>query len=133
MKWVPTTASILVCLASATHSQEALIRPQVPIMIESEPDRDACSGTGIVKGLDPYGDGFLAVKGGPGLRFPRIDKLYNGEQVYICIESSDWYGIVYSKQRRDCNVSTPWPRSLPYTGPCRSGWVHKRWIELIAG
>jgi hypothetical protein len=30
-------------------------------------------------------------------------------------------------------VSTPWPRSRPYNGPCRSGWVHKRWVELFAG
>jgi hypothetical protein len=35
--------------------------------------------------------------------------------------------------RAICNVMTAWPKSLPYTGPCRSGWVHSHWIEGVAG
>jgi hypothetical protein len=41
------------------------------------------SGAGVVLGLDPRGDGFLAVKAGPALRYKRIDKLYNGEEAYL--------------------------------------------------
>ncbi len=95
---------------------------------------DACGSIGVVRGLDPHGgDGFLAVKSGPGLTYPRIGKLYNGEQVYLCSDAGDWYGIVYSKRHQDCNVSTPWPQSSAYTGPCRSGWVYKRWVVPFAG
>ena len=75
----------------------------------------------------------MAVKAGPGLRYERIDKFYNGEQVCICADEGNWYGIVYTRKRQDCHVATPWPKSLPYTGPCRHGWVHQRRIEVTAG
>jgi hypothetical protein len=70
-------------LAHAATAQDAPIRPRVPIIIGGDPSLDACGGNGVVVDLDPNGDGFLAVKSGPGLSHPRIDKLYNGEQVYI--------------------------------------------------
>src|SRR6516165_9598876 len=31
------------------------------------------------------------------------------------------------------NVSRPWPRAMPYTNPCRSSWVHRRWGGSLAG
>jgi hypothetical protein len=116
---MPATAALLaVLIMSATAvGQEAHIRLQAPVIIQASDNSDACVSDGIVHGLDPSGDGFLAVKAGPGLRYNRIDKLYNGQQVYLCVEAGDWFGIVYTKARQDCNVSTPWPRSLPYTGP----------------
>ena len=101
-------ASIVICVASSARGQEARIRPQISVIIQGSDDTDPC-GNGIVHGLDPRGDGFLAVKAGPGLRYPRIDKLYNGEQVYLCGYAGDWVGIVYTKTRQDCNVMTPWP------------------------
>jgi hypothetical protein len=129
LAWI--AAPLIACGGAA--AQEAHIRPQVPIIIRADAKYDACGGSGVVVDLDPRGDGFLAVKGGPGLSYPRIDKLYNGEQVYLCGERGDWYAVVYTKARRDCNVMTPWPATLPYTGPCRSGWVFKRYIRPFAG
>ncbi|HKY86627.1 MAG TPA: integron [Pseudorhodoplanes sp.] len=120
-------------MAFPSEAQEARIRPQVPIMVGGDPDMDACGSVGAVEGLDPLGDGFLAVKAAPSLKAARIDKLHNGKHVHICQVAGDWYGIVYGNTRQDCNVSTPWPRALPYTGPCRSGWAHKRWIRAYAG
>ena len=114
-------------------SQEASVRPSVPIIIGGDPDYDACGGVGIIKGLDPHGDGFLAVKSGPTLSAARLDKLYNGDRVYICSQKGNWVGIVYSKGYQQCNVSTPWPEAQPYTGPCRSGWAYKTWIRPYAG
>jgi|SRR5690242_2659941 len=132
MRWFPLILTGMSLVASPSLGQEDNVRPQVPVPIQSDPDTDVCS-NGVVIGLDPHGDGFLAVKAGPGLKYPRIDKLHNGEQVYLCAEAGDWYGIVYTKTRQDCNVMTSWPRSLPYTGPCRSGWVYRRYVELWAG
>lgn len=121
---------------TSSAAQEANIRSEVPVLIrggDSHGD-NACSGNGVVVGLDPHGDGFLAVKSGPGLRFARIDKLYNGEQVFLCAETNEWYGVVYTKTNRDCNVMNKiWPTTLPYTGPCRSGWVFKKYIQIFAG
>ncbi len=113
-------------------AQEPGRLPETPVFIEAS-DYDACGANGVVAGLDPAGDGFLAVRSGPGARRPELDRLYNGEGVYVCAEKGSWLGIVYTRNGRDCNVTSPWPVSQPYTGPCRSGWVHKNWIEITAG
>ena len=118
---------------TASWGQEPGKRPKVPIVIQSDPDFDACRSDGVVEGLDPSREGFLAVRGGPGTQYGEIDRLYNGEQVYLCSESGKWLGVVYSKQRQNCDVTTPWISTQPYTGPCRSGWVHRNWIRLWAG
>ena len=118
-------------LASAST---AFAQTRVPIMIEGS-EYDPC-GSGIVVGLDPSGDGWLAVKAGPDLQSARIDKLYNGQRVYICAFAGEWIGIVYqsrSDAEETCGVTTPWPETMPYTGPCRWGWAHRRWIKIIAG
>jgi hypothetical protein len=120
-------------LCSMALAQGAYVRPDVPIVIGGDQGLDACGGVGRVAGLDPHGDGFLAVKAGPGISYARIDRLYNAKQVYLCVEKGNWWGIVYSKTRQKCNVSSPWPAAMPYTGPCRSGWVHRKWIKLLAG
>lgn len=118
--------------ASVAHTQEPGPRPAVPIIIEAS-SFDACGGNGVIEGLDPSGDGFLAVRSGPGTRHREIDRLYNGEEVYLCVTSGRWIGIVYTRQRQDCNVTTSWITTQPYTGPCRSGWVHRNWVRLYAG
>ena len=130
MRWIlPALAGTLLNLTA----EKAHDPPRIPVVVQSDPNLDACFGVGVVKGLNPHHEGFLAVRGGPSVRFAPIDKLHNEERVYLCTESGDWYGIVYTKTSQDCNVSTPWLRPAPYKGPCRSGWVYKRWIELLAG
>lgn len=126
-------ASAVMIVPTSSSAQEPGRRPQVPIVIEADLDFDACGANGIIEGLDPGGDGFLAVRGGPGSKYAEIDRLFSGEQVYLCAEKGKWLGVVYSKRRRDCNVSTPWISTQPYTGPCRSGWVHRNWVRLWAG
>jgi hypothetical protein len=86
------TIGVIFCVATAAGGREAGIRPQVPVIIEHtwahspewgyEP-MPPCA-NGVVHNLDPKGDGFLAVKAGPGLHYARIDKLYNGKQVFMC-------------------------------------------------
>ncbi|WP_292074693.1 integron [Mesorhizobium sp.] len=118
---------------TSSHSQEPGKKPQVPIVIEGSTGFDACGANGAVEGLDPAGDGFLAVRSGPGSKYAELDRLYNGEQVYLCAEKGKWLGVVYTKQRQDCNVMWPWVSTQPYTGPCKSGWVHRSWVRLWAG
>jgi hypothetical protein len=104
-----------------------------PVVIGGDPDYDACGSIGQIKGLRADGDGFLSVRAGPGTRYARTDKLVNGDRVYICADRAPWLGIVYAKDGKDCGVSSPWPKARPYTGPCRSGWVHRNWVRIIAG
>jgi hypothetical protein len=130
------TIAVIVCVATAAGGQEAGIRPQVPVVIEHGIEGGPCA-YGVVHNLDPRGDGFLAVKAGPGLHYERIDKLYNGKSVIICGEKGVWHAIVYTKARqgqhmRYCNVEESPVKTFPYSGPCRSGWAHQRWIKQIS-
>jgi hypothetical protein len=126
-------ASLAMLIAFSAGAQDARIRP-VPIVVGGDPDMAACGSVGKVEGLDPRGDGFLAVKAAPSFKAPRIDKIYNGQMVTICPgDNGDWYGIIYGPPKQDCNVTKPRSRAGPYTGPCRWGWAHKRWINAYAG
>ncbi len=106
----------------------------MPVMIGGDPDYDACGGSGVVTGLNPNGDGFLAVRSGPGTRFVMLDKIHNGHPIFFCDERGNWIGIVYSwDEGVDCGVGSPVSRRQTYNGPCRSGWVHRRYVQLLAG
>ncbi len=107
-----------------------------PVIIGPEPDLDACLSMGEVTGLDPNGDGFLAVRSGPGSDYPLLEKLYEGQSVFICDTTAGdkWYGIVYSRRNdADCGVGSPLAHPQPYRGPCKSGWVSARWVKVTAG
>lgn len=109
----------------------------MPVMVGGEDEMDACASIGVVSGLKPGGDGFLAVRTGTNASYKQLDKLLEGQQVFICDSSSDgkWYGIVYSQRSEqvDCGVSSPISPAQPYKGQCKSGWVSKHWIKQIAG
>jgi len=105
----------------------------VPVMIGAEADYDACGSTGQVYRLNPDGDNFLAVRSGPSSKQRMIDKLHTGDLVYMCDSQGQWVGIVYSTGNQECGVSSPVPVKQPYDGVCASGWVHERYIRLVAG
>lgn len=107
--------------------------PKVPVLTGGEAELDACGSNGMVTGLNPAGDGFLAVRSGPGSNNAELDRLHNGEPVYICDQSGKWIGIVYTRYGGGCDVTSPLADRQPYTGPCKSGWVHQNWITLMAG
>src|SRR5262249_40224992 len=128
---------VIVCVTTAAGGKEAAIRSQVPVIIEHLPGGEAPCAYGVVHNLDPKGDGFLAVKAGPGLHYQRTGKLYHGKQVIICGDKGAWHGIVYTKSgqgdaMRYCNVDENRVKTLPYAGPCRSGWAHQRWIKQVS-
>src|SRR5262245_30380351 len=114
----PIIVTIIALFSATAFGQESGVRPVAPVIIHSIDGTGPC-GSGVVEGLDPAGDGFLAVKAGPGLRYRRIDKLFNGEEVAICASAGEWLGVVYTRRRLDCNVfdSAGWSKALPYTGP----------------
>ena len=127
--------AILIAFGAGNVSAESA-RIGVSIMIGGEEDLDACS-NGEVTGLDPSGDGFLSVRSGPGARpYREIDRLSNGNEVYLCGSRGRWYAIVYHQSRKhheSCGVSTPWHKRRAYSGPCRYGWVHSQFIKVTAG
>lgn len=97
---------------------------------------DACPSLGVVSGLKPEGNGFLAVRSGANAKYALIDKLLEGQKVFICNTSTDgnWFGVVYSHENiDDCGVSSPVTPAQPYKGKCKSGWVNAHWIKVLAG
>jgi hypothetical protein len=110
-------------------------RIDVPVMVGGEAEFDGCASVGQIVGLDPNGDGFLSVRSGPGGKpYREIDRLYNGNQVFVCGDRGPWLAVVYGPSRDGtCGVTTPWPVRQPYTGPCRSGWIHSRYVRIVAG
>lgn len=104
----------------------------IPVVPGQNQGYDACGIIGEVAGLDPSGDGFLAVRAGPDGGYAMLDQLHNGDAVYICDQSGPWLGVVYPGYQ-DCGVSSPWPQAAAYRGPCSSGWVHKNYVREAAG
>ncbi|WP_386812858.1 hypothetical protein [Lysobacter koreensis] len=97
---------------------------------------DACGAVGRVAGLRAGGDGFLAVRKGPGKNFDLVDKIFNGQVVFMCDSAKNgaWLGIVYStSEESDCDVTSPLADARAYMDVCKSGWVRASWVKLIAG
>jgi hypothetical protein len=122
-------ALALTCLPAMTPAQSG----RVPVMAGGNADFDACGSQGVVRGLDPQGDGFLAVRAGPGSGYTMLDKVYNGYILNICDERENWLGVVCSHETMDCRVGTPLPQARPYTGPCLFGWVFRKFVGDFAG
>lgn len=116
-------------------SPVACAKTGMPVMIGGSGEVDACGAVGQVKGLRANGDGFLAVRNGPGPSFGVVDKVHNGQLLYLC-DSADggkWWGVVYSTGGDDCGVTTPIPKNRSYSGRCKVGWVRASWVEVVAG
>lgn len=112
----------------------------VPVRVANYENVDACPSLGAVSGLNQKGHGFLAVRSGPGTSYSLIDKLREGQQFWYCDSGGrhdEWIGIVYppvGHPDMDCGVThLTYPKSSPYPGPCKSGWIHSRWTKGIAG
>lgn len=105
-----------------------------PIIVGRDRELDACTSRGQIVGLDPKGDGFLSVRSGP--KGKEVDRVFNGQTVDMCDEAGDWVGIVYAMTGQDqavCNLERSLDKPVPYTGPCRYGWVHKEYVKQISG
>jgi hypothetical protein len=121
-------------LLAAFGASSASSRLPVPVIVGAEPGLDACMSLGAVSGLH---HSLLNVREGPGTTFARVDSLSNGQELYLCTASPDekWLGVVYmiGGHTPDCGVTSPLPSPQPYQGPCKFGWVHSKWISVIAG
>lgn len=98
------------------------------VVVGTQTGRPACPTLGEVVGLDPDGDGFLAVRSGPGTQYAQIDHLYEATEVYVCGYDTAWRAIVYPADGRDCGVSGLIDGPRGYDGPCFRGWANARWI-----
>ncbi len=101
---------VALSIAATAASAQQL---DVEFRIIEDDQAAGCPGS-IVAGLDPAGDGFLAVRTGPGTDYRKIDELHEGDEVRTCAASGPWIGVYYGQPRR-------------------KGWVHGRWLAQVAG
>ena len=106
----------------------------VPVYVGGEADLDACGTIIGVAGLSATGDGFLALRTGPGTSYPMIRKLLPGAELWFCAQKGRWYGVVVRPHGNgQCGVGSPIARRQPYNGPCLSGWVYGKYTTPLAG
>lgn len=103
----------------------------VPVRVGGSNQVNACGTTGTIVGLDPKGENFLAVRAAPHITARETDRLAGGREVFVCGLQGAWMAVVYGKAK--CGVNKPIAERGPYKGPCKSGWVSKRFVEVIAG
>lgn len=104
-----TLALVFAVTISAAQAQQL----DVEFSIIEDDQAAGCAGS-IVAGLNPDGDGFLAVRTGPGTEYRRIDQLHNGDMVRTCAMNGPWVGVYYGEPRQ-------------------KGWVHGNWLVHAAG
>lgn len=119
------TALIAVFLSTAVWA-EAL---DVPIMERASSGLDSC-GLAEIAGLKAGGDGFLAVRSGPGTDFSEIDRLHNGDKVWAFETRGDWYGVLYGVTSVDCG---PVEADRPLSHKGKAGWIYRNWVSGVAG
>lgn len=108
------------------------VAQSIPVYLDSRDDIDPC-GWGKVTGLKSDGDGFLAVRTGPGTNYKMLDKIHNDQEVWLCDWDGEWIGVLYTKKNTDCFSRHIHGTRQAYKGRCWNGWVHRNWIELLAG
>jgi hypothetical protein len=97
---------------------------------------DACGATGQVTNLSRRGDNFLSVRVAPSATAREKSRIGTGQLLSLCDTQGEWIGVVYRLESDgdiNCGVGTPSAYLGAYRGPCRYGWVNRRFVELLAG
>jgi len=102
----------------------------VPVMERASDDLDTCA-LGKVAGLKAGGDGFLAVRSGPGSNYRKLEEIHNEDLVWLFDQRGEWIGIVYGIGHDMSCGAIDKDRPVPHPG--KKGWVHENWIEFLAG
>lgn len=124
----PTAALLWLFVLSGATSVVAQ-QLDVDIIERASEDLDTCS-YGQVAGLKAGGDGFLAVRKGPGSDHAKIDELKNGDNVWLFETRGKWIGVVYGVESLSCS---PIDADRPVHKGGKKGWVHQNWVEVLAG
>ena len=100
----------------------------VPVLEQGGDGQMANCASSMVTGLKAYGDGFLAVRSGPGSEYRKIDELHNGDVVLVFEQRGEWAGVVYRTANVTCSSTKT--HAVTYKN---KGWVHTNWLKDIAG
>ena len=101
----------------------------VPVTEEAGDGQMANCSSAMVSGLKANGDGFLAVRSGPGSQYRKIDELHDGETVLDFDRHGKWAGIVYRSPNAHCHSISTKRHPVTYE---KKGWVHTKWLKPVA-
>lgn len=108
MRWLMLPAGCLGVLMSVMPGRGQELA--VPFGTSCPQDAQAaCFGAAEVMGLNPQGDGFLAVRTGPGSDYPKIGEVRNGDRVGTYGKRGEWEAISFGPDNR-------------------LGWAHGNWL-----
>lgn len=121
---VTLALSLLVFTLPLSFAQDL----EVPFRpIQSDGQAADCPAS-FVAGLKADGDGFLAVRTGPGSEYSKIGELYNGDVVIICDTRGKWVGVFYGRVSVNNPSSLDGEWDMPF-----KGWIHSNWLRPLAG
>ena len=103
---------------------------QIAEPIKSSKDPYFCN---YAKVYNLHADVNLSVRSGPGMKFPKIDRLKDETVVYVCDEKSDWVQVFYSGPGHPCVADSPVGLLSTKMNTCKSGWARRDWINIISG
>ena len=112
--------------ADGVIDPEGPVQVPVEIMVEGQAV-DGCPSRGTVRER-------ADVHAAPQPTAPVIDRLPAGKMLALCESGigQNWWGVVYPDEGdiAGCETTTALSTGNTYAGPCRSGWVATRNIEL---
>lgn len=111
----------------ATLGPAAAGRLDVPVIEQAGDGHMATCYSATVAGLKPGGDGFLAVRTGPGAQYRKIAEIHNGHVVYVFDSKGKWRGVAFGRSNGTCSAT----RTHRVRG--KVGWVHSNWLRDLAG
>lgn len=140
-----SVSAFLLLVSGRSFAEEIVPKPVVVKSIALDGKKIAPGGAvAEIVGLRKGGDGFLSVRSAPSTKAAEIGRLSQGARI-ILVTLEDWdaanfVGVIYVPDGR---ADTPLmeachlPEAPPYfdgayTGPCRSGWVAKRFVRPLA-
>ncbi len=114
---------------------------RTPGMTGEDARVEACPAQGVVVKLGPRRpedpkSGFLSVRSGPGgSAYFETGRVYNGDLLIICDTIDPWHAVIYpnrgqSLQECRAHLTAKSASRATYSGSCRSGWVHKNYVQI---
>ena len=110
--------------------------PSTPVRVGLDgPDMDACGTYAEVADLSVREESFAVVRAAPEPNATGLDRISPGQGVSVCDSENGFAGIVYSRETElgSCSTGSPVPQEQDYDGPCRSGWIDAKQLEMLAG
>lgn len=138
----------LLGLVLAAPLQAGQVAPEIvtvtPVVLDGKEIFPGGAVSQIV-GLKKGGDGFVSVRAAPSVKADEIGRLTQGRFVIATDRvkrgtEAGFVGVIYDQDDKSekplietCGLrETPPYDNGPYRGPCKSGWVAQRFVQVLA-